>query len=369
MVLEFRACLSAVPFAAMVMVECAEVGVSTISKVAMSRGMSHFVFIVYYNALGTLMLLPYFIFQRNKRAPLSFKLICRFFLLGLIGSGKILFFAGVKSSSPTLAAAMANLTPIFTFLLAIIFRMEKLDLRKPTSHAKSLGTIVSVLGALIVTLYKGPALLKPSSSPSCLTHHQPRLSQQHHQPLLSQRSNWIFGGLLLAIQCLVSSTWNIAQAAAVKDYPEEMTIVFFYTLFLTCQCSVISLIVERNPDAWKLKPGIEMIAIVYAAFFVSVFRIGVHVWCLHKKGPVYVAMFKPLGIAIAVAMVVLFLGDALYLGSVIGSFVIALGFYTVICAQIKEKRMALDNGAQILEPSTQTTPLLQSSSINQVCRG
>ncbi|ONI19483.1 hypothetical protein PRUPE_3G280900 [Prunus persica] len=247
--------------------------------------------------------------------------------------------------------------------------MEKLDLRKPTSHAKSLGTIVSVLGALIVTLYKGPALLKPSSSPSCLTHHQPRLSQQHHQPLLSQRSNWIFGGLLLAIQCLVSSTWNIAQAAAVKDYPEEMTIVFFYTLFLTCQCSVISLIVERNPDAWKLKPGIEMIAIVYAAFFVSVFRIGVHVWCLHKKGPVYVAMFKPLGIAIAVAMVVLFLGDALYLGSVIGSFVIALGFYTVICAQIKEKRMALDNGAQILEPSTQTTPLLQSSSINQVCRG
>lgn len=46
----------------------------------------------------------------------------------------------------------------------------------------------------------------------------------------------------------------------------------------------------------------------------SVFRIGVHVWCLHKKGPVYVAMFKPLGIAIAVAMVVLFLGDALYLG-------------------------------------------------------
>lgn len=46
----------------------------------------------------------------------------------------------------------------------------------------------------------------------------------------------------------------------------------------------------------------------------SVFRIGVHVWCLHKKGPVYVAMFKPLGIVIAAALGVLFLGDALYLG-------------------------------------------------------
>ncbi|KAL6139635.1 hypothetical protein ACLB2K_057937 [Fragaria x ananassa] len=320
----------AVPFAAMVLVEIAEIGVSTISKAAMSKGMSHFVFIVYYNALGTLLLFPYFIFQRNRRAPLSFKLICRFFLLGLIGSsGKILFFAGVKYSSPTLSAALANLTPIFTFLLAIIFRMEKLDLRQTSGQAKSLGTIISVGGALIVTFYKGPAVLMAS-----LKH-----AGFKNQHIHSQHSAWVFGGLLLAIQCVVSSSWNIAQAATVKDYPEEMTIVFFYTLFLTIQCSVISLFVEwKNPSAWKLEPGIEMVAIVYAAIFVSVFRIGVHVWCLHKKGPVYVAMFKPLGIAIAVAMVVIFLGDTLYLGSVIGSVVISLGFYTVIWAQIKEKK-------------------------------
>lgn len=343
----------AVPFAAMVFVECAEIGVSTISKAAMTKGMSHFVFIVYYNALGTVLLFPYFIFQRNKRAPLNFKLICRFFLLGLIGSsGKILFFAGVKYSSPTLSAAMANLTPIITFLLAIIFRMEKLDLRQSSSQAKSLGTIISVCGALIVTFYKGPAILMASSPHSGF--------KNHH--IHSQQSAWVFGGLLLAIQCIVSSTWNIAQAATVKDYPEEMTIVFFYTLFLTIQCSVLSLIVEwNNPSAWKLEPGIEMIAIVYAAIFVSVCRISVHVWCLHKKGPVYVAMFKPLGIAIAVAMVVIFLGDALYLGSLIGSVVIALGFYTVIWAKIKEKKMVPDNEVERLESTNQRAPLLQTN--------
>jgi hypothetical protein len=40
----------------------------------------------------------------------------------------------------------------------------------------------------------------------------------------------------------------------------------------------------------------------------------VHTWALHLKGPVFVAMFKPLSIAIAVAMGVMFLGDTLYLG-------------------------------------------------------
>ena len=40
----------------------------------------------------------------------------------------------------------------------------------------------------------------------------------------------------------------------------------------------------------------------------------VHAWALHLKGPVYVAMFKPLSIAIAVAMGVMVLGDTLHLG-------------------------------------------------------
>lgn len=40
----------------------------------------------------------------------------------------------------------------------------------------------------------------------------------------------------------------------------------------------------------------------------------IHTWALRVKGPVYVAMFKPLSIAIAVAMGVILLGDTLYLG-------------------------------------------------------
>ncbi|MBA0733218.1 hypothetical protein Gogos_017254, partial [Gossypium gossypioides] len=78
---------------------------------------------------------------------------------------------------------------------------------------------------------------------------------------------------------------------------------------------------------------------VLQAVFGSLYRISIHTWCLEKKGPVYVSMFKPLGIAVAVSLTVIFLGESLFLGSVIGSIIILVGFYTVIWGQANEKKM------------------------------
>ncbi|XWS40775.1 hypothetical protein CRYUN_Cryun17cG0024400 [Craigia yunnanensis] len=282
---------SAVPFVAMITVECTDVGLSVISKAALNKGMSNIVSVVYYNALGTFILLPYFIF-------------CR---------------------------------------------MEKLELRRSTSQAKALGAVVAVTGAFVVTLYKGPPVL--ISSPSNFPQHL----------LLSEQSRWIIGGFLIVLVCLSSATWNVAQAATVNEYPDKMTIVFFFTFFITIQSLVFSLILERNPTAWKLKSTVEVAAIVCSAIFGSLFRIAIHTWCLQKKGPVYVAMFKPLGIAVAVILTVIFLGDTLYLGSVIGSVIIVLGFYSVIWGQAKEQNMVLDNEVSHLESSGQKDPLILSS--------
>ncbi|CAL2250449.1 unnamed protein product [Prunus armeniaca] len=256
---------------------------------------------------------------------------------------------------------MGNLIPIYTFVLAIIFRMEKLDLWRSSSQAKLLGTIVSVSGAFVVILYKGSAILKfKALSPSNFPPHQ--------NLIISQHTKWIFGGLFLALSCLLAAIWNIVQASIVNNCPSKVTIVFFYTFFVTIQCTIFSLIVERNPNSWTLRPNIEMIAIVCSALFGSVFRIGVHTWCLHQKGPIFVAMFRPLGVAIAAVMVVIFLGEALHLGSlidiyvygsVIGSVIVAIGFYAMMWGQIKEKSIVMENEVHSLASSTQQTPLLQ----------
>lgn len=52
------------PFIAMVMVECTDVGVATLSKAASSKGLASSIAVVYYNALGTFILLPVILFLR-----------------------------------------------------------------------------------------------------------------------------------------------------------------------------------------------------------------------------------------------------------------------------------------------------------------
>lgn len=44
----------------------------------------------------------------------------------------------------------------------------------------------------------------------------------------------------------------------------------------------------------------------------------------------------------------------------IGSLIIALGFYTVMWGQIKEKKMAMDDGVGSLESASQRAPLFKS---------
>ena len=67
-----------VPIAAMVMMECLDVGLVTLSKAAMSRGMNHFVFVVYYNALASLIFsLLSFIFHRSLCLSLSISVQAR----------------------------------------------------------------------------------------------------------------------------------------------------------------------------------------------------------------------------------------------------------------------------------------------------
>ncbi|XP_071728014.1 WAT1-related protein At5g40240-like [Rutidosis leptorrhynchoides] len=336
-----------VPFIVMMLVECVEVSSLTLAKSAMNNGMSQLVYVVYYNVLGTIVLFPFFAVHncRSNWPPITSGLIFRFMILGLLGIGFLqpLGYAGINYSSPTLSTALGNLIPAYTYLIAIIFRMEKLDIRSSSSQAKSIGTFIAISGALLLTLYKGPEIIRIVSYDSTKT------------IVSSQASNWILGGLLLAITGILLSTWHVLQTATIKEHPDEITMVFYVSCFGTIICAIFSLIIERNFDAWLLNSSYEIVAVVFAGVFLGAFRNRVLVWCLHKKGPVYVAMFKPLSMVIAVIMGIMFLGDTLYSGSVIGAMIIAAGFYAVVWGQANEKTN-LSMGEE--EFSIHKTPLL-----------
>ncbi|KAH9790549.1 WAT1-related protein [Citrus sinensis] len=258
-------------------------------------------------------------------------------------------YTGINYSSPTLASAISNLTPAFTFVLAIIFRMEKVACRKASSQAKVLGTIVSIAGAFIVTLYKGPRITTIAS---------PKVSLSH--ALRSSNSNWAVGGLFLTAEYILVPLWYIVQTQIMKEYPAELTVVFLYNLCVSFVAAIVGLITERDSMAWKVGPGIALASVMCSGLFGSCMNNSVHTWALRLKGPVFVAMFKPLSIAIAVAMGVIFLGDTLYLGSLVGATIISLGFYTVMWGKAKEE-VSEDPGVDSQESAAaQKVPLLQS---------
>ncbi|KAK9052420.1 hypothetical protein SSX86_029049 [Deinandra increscens subsp. villosa] len=314
------------PFAAMLTITCLDMSGLTIIKAAMNAGLASNVFVVYHNALGTLILLPFFILHicRNTGRPrLTFHILFRFFILGLLGIClfEVLLYIGVSYSSPTMASAISNLSPAITFMAAAIFRMEKIDMRSRSSVAKLSGTIIAISGAMVFTFYQGPQLF--------VTIHSPLL--------LSQPSNWVFGGLIIFIGGSSGCIWQVLQSATTKEFPDQFTVVFFFCLFGTIQCIALSPFLEPNPSAWVVESGIGMIAIVFGAAYSVVFRVSALTWCLEKKGPVFVAMFSPLNIVVAVIMGVTFLGDSLHLGSAIGAVIVAAGFYTLVWGQVKAK--------------------------------
>ncbi|CAI0627492.1 unnamed protein product [Linum tenue] len=337
------------PFVAMVMAECAQVGLMIVSKEAMSQGMSSFIFVLYSNSLACLVLLPAsLIYHRSGRPPLTWSIISGFFVLGLFGFLAQAFgYTGINLSSPTLATAILNLVPGFTFILAVTFRLEKLDWKATGSIAKVVGTVVSMAGAFTMTFYKGTHLV----------HSPPGFTNQ----LLSQQSDWVLAGSFLGMDCVVTSAFVIIQALILKKYPAELILVFFYCFFVAILSIIVCLVAERDITAWTLKPSIRWTAVLYSGIFGSAFQVGIGTWCLCRTGPVFVSMFKPIGIVIAAAVGVICFGDTLYLGSLIGAAVIVVGFYLVIWGKAQEVDV---DGARTVrgtsESSSQKAPLLPS---------
>ena len=58
------------PFVAMLMITCSDISMLTLIKAAMNGGMKSIVYIVYHNALGTMILLTFFVVNMFRFATL-----------------------------------------------------------------------------------------------------------------------------------------------------------------------------------------------------------------------------------------------------------------------------------------------------------
>ncbi|KAK4399738.1 WAT1-related protein [Sesamum angolense] len=322
------------PCAAMVLVEGCIIGLTIMAGTAMARGMSPFVFVVYTNALGSIILLPFsFFYHRDNRSEESLftvPFLLRVFFLGLIGItiAQNLAFVGLSYSSPIVACGMANQIPALTFILGIILRKARFDWRRSGSKARLIGSLISLGGAVSITLYKGPTI------------------RNHSSPSLSAAAPRLLVG-------------------TVKMCSQVMKIISFYSLFGTVQSALLAFFLERDPNAWRLHLNFELLIIILTAIFSSLIRSSVQIWCTRLKGPYFVPAFKPFGIPYASTFGSLLFPDTFHYGSMMGAFICGVGYYTVFWGQIKdEETHKSDDEGKIINSSTddQKVPLLQEDS-------
>ncbi|KAL0693462.1 hypothetical protein Bca4012_060642 [Brassica carinata] len=209
---------------------------------------------------------------------------------------------------------MSNVNPAFTFIFAVIFRMEKVSIRKESSLAKVLGTLLSIVGALVVTLYHGPVLM-------------------------SLQSDWVIGGGLLALQNILFSFSYLVMAHTRSQYPSTIVVTLVHNVCIACVCAFVSFLVDKDDSqAWIIRFDKTLISLVATGILNSGYYI-IHTWAVIYKGPVYLSMFKPLSILITAASTTIFLSESIYLGILIGGILISVGFYMVLWGKSKEAKV------------------------------
>ncbi|KAG6529395.1 hypothetical protein ZIOFF_011593 [Zingiber officinale] len=154
------------PYFYMIVSQFAYAGSSILSKLALGQGLSALVFVVYRHLIAMLILAPLaYVLERNRRPSFSFGVMLKIFILAMLGITiqQNVYYVGLHLISPTVASALGNVIPAFTFLLPIVLRMEMLNLKTVRGRAKLAGAIFCITGSLIFTFWKGDAWLKGSA--------------------------------------------------------------------------------------------------------------------------------------------------------------------------------------------------------------
>ncbi|MCD7461200.1 hypothetical protein HAX54_045493 [Datura stramonium] len=334
------------PCTAMIIIEACTIFLTIMASTAMSKlGMSSFVFVVYTNALSFILLIPFsFLFHTRDKTeePLfTFPLLLRAFFLGLVGY-----------SSPIVACGAANMIPAFSFIIAIILRKIRINWKSEGSIVRVIGSLISIVGILVMTFYKGPVVKQYSPSFLHLAT-SPQLLV-----FTSTHENWVLGCFLFASASFALPIWNIIQAGTSTKHPHVMKITCLYTLFGTIQSALLALLIEKDLSVWRLKLDMELLVIVLTAIFGSLIRSSVQMWCTRLKGPSYTLFFKPVGVPVASTCGCVLFAATFHYGSMLSACICGLGYYTTLLGQLKEDETKKDMKGN-LSASDERVPLLQ----------
>lgn len=303
-------------------------GLTVVSALSLNMGVSKVVFSTYRNVIGFLFLAPisYFL-EKNDRPPLTLSLLFQFFLIALIGVtlNQWFFLLGLSYLSSTFTSAILNIVPAMIFIISVGLKIEKVNLADRYGWGKLVGTLTTVLGATVITLFKGPALLLNSLPSQSL----------HSADVISK---WSLGCIFMFGACLARASWLVFQDPLLKKYPAKLTLTAYTCLFGSIQLAAISAITERDIELWEIKSKGELLALLYTGVVASGMCYPLQAWCINRGGPLFVGVFDPVKTLATAVLGFFLLGDKLYSGGIIGGLIIFIGLYLVLWGRSGESK-------------------------------
>ncbi|XP_030444303.1 WAT1-related protein At5g64700-like [Syzygium oleosum] len=323
----------------MLLVQAFATGLQLLSKVILNDGTFIFALMAYRHVVGAVCVAPLALyFERGNTTKLSLKVWFWLFINALTGVSLSmgLYYYGLRNTTATYATNFLNIIPIVTFVFSVILRVEPLRLNTRAGKVKTIGALVCVAGALTTIFYQGKSF-----------HINHQRSRSHTKII---PSNWTRGTLMLVGSCLSYGIWFMVQVKLMRVFPLK-----YWSTMLTCiiaswQATVVGLCINRSSKSWSLGWNLQLITIVYSGALATAATFCLISWVVAKRGPTYPSMFNPLTLIFVTVLEALVLGEAIHLGSLVGTILILVGIYSFLSGKRKELIMNPQPPVNIILP-------------------
>ncbi|CAI0551871.1 unnamed protein product [Linum tenue] len=327
------------PLFVMVLVQVGYAGMNVLAKVAMNAGMEPLVLVAYRQIFATVSLAPLAFYMERKTLPkITIPLLVNIFWCSLTGvtGNQVLYFVGLQLSTPTIGCALSNILPALTFILAVLFRQEKVGIKRISGQAKVLGTVACVGGAMLLSFYHGHIIKIPESGIHVI-HNDDGTTTSSGSGTSAGTS--FLGPLLIIGSALSWALWFVLQARVSASFPAPYTCSWLMCLMGSVQCILIAAGPNHKVSQWSLSDPGRLAAALYAGIVCSALGFSLTAWSIQKRGALYVSVFTPLLLVVVAVLSWAFLGEKLFMGTLIGSMFIIGGLYAVLWGKDMEEKL------------------------------